>query len=110
MNKLSIFFISFLLAINTFARPSSIVLIRHGEKPTAGPEGQELSKKGWKRAEKLPELFIKNSTLKQRGLPDFLIAVKPNSATGSIRSIQTLQPISKWLKKTYSNRFYERSN
>lgn len=99
MNKLSFFFVTFLLAANTFAMPSSIVLIRHGEKPTTGPEGQELSKKGWQRAKKLPELFLKNSDLKLRGVPDFLIAIKPNSGTGSIRSIQTLQPISLWLKK-----------
>ena len=99
MNKLLIFLISILLAINTFAMPSSIVIIRHGEKPTEGPEGQELSKKGWTRAKKLPELFIKNSKLKKRRLPDFLIAVKPNSETGSVRSIQTLEPISNWLNK-----------
>lgn len=79
--------------------PSSIILIRHAEKPTDGPEGQNLSKKGWKRAYALPRLFAENLQLKTRGLPDFLIAAKPHTKTGSVRSIQTLQPLSEWLLK-----------
>ena len=77
--------------------PSSVILIRHAEKPTKGDEGQDLSKRGWKRAYALPKLFTENSKLKLRGLPDFLIAVKPHSKNGSVRSIQTLQPLSQWL-------------
>ena len=99
MNKFLFFLISFHLTFNVFSMPSAIILIRHAEKPTNGPEGQNLSKKGWKRAYALPKLFIDNSKLKRRGLPAFLIAVKPHSKTGSVRSIQTLQPLSEWLSK-----------
>ncbi len=73
------------------AMPAKIILIRHGEEPKGG-EGTELSSKGWKRARKLPSLFEKE--LK----PDFLISLKKHKENGSIRSNQTLQPISKVLK------------
>lgn len=99
MNKFLFFLISFFLAFNAFSMPSAIILIRHAEKPTKGSEGQNLSKKGWKRAYALPKLFTDNLKLKRLGLPGILIAVKPHSKAGSVRSIQTLQPLSEWLLK-----------
>ncbi|WP_413290587.1 histidine phosphatase family protein [Bdellovibrio sp. HCB337] len=68
------------------AMPSKIILIRHGEEPT-GNEGTELSDIGWERANGLPALF------QNEGITH-LIALKPHKKKGSIRSIQTLQPIS----------------
>lgn len=68
------------------AMPSRVILIRHGEEPL-GNEGTELSKVGWKRAEGLTHLFG-NAGITQ------LIALKPHKKKGSIRSIQTLQPLS----------------
>lgn len=77
-----------LLAVSTIthAMPSKIILIRHGEEPL-GDEGRELSQVGWERAEGLPRLF-QNAGITR------LIALKPHKKKGSIRSIQTLQPIS----------------
>jgi broad specificity phosphatase PhoE len=69
-----------------YSMPSKIILIRHGEEPL-GNEGAELSKIGWKRAEALPQLF------KNEKITD-LIALRPHKKKGSIRSIQTLQPLS----------------
>ncbi len=77
-----------LLAFTTVAvaMPSKVILIRHGEEPL-GTEGTELSKIGWKRAEGLAHLFG-NANITN------LIALKPHKKKGSIRSIQTLQPLS----------------
>jgi hypothetical protein len=68
------------------AMPSKVILVRHGEEPT-GDEGRELSERGWARAHGFPDLFS-NQKLTH------LIALKPHKKNGSIRSIQTLQPIS----------------
>lgn len=73
------------------AMPAKIILIRHGEEPK-GDEGTELSDNGWSRAKLLPTLFT--GALK----PDVLIALKKHKKNGSIRSNQTLQPISEVLK------------
>ena len=73
----------------THAMPSKIILIRHGEEPL-GDEGTELSAVGWERAEGLPHLFG-NENIKH------LIALKPHKKKGSIRSLQTLQPLSQSL-------------
>ncbi len=103
--KLLMFTLGFIFALKVFALPSTVIIIRHGEKPTSGPEGRELSETGWKRAFALPQLFSKDTLLAQRGLPDFLIATKPSSSGGSIRSIQTLQPLSKDLAKPIQAEF-----
>jgi len=71
------------------AMPSKIILIRHGEEPL-GDEGTELSRVGWERAEGLAHLFGEANIT-------HLIALKPHKKKGSIRSIQTLQPLSKAL-------------
>ena len=72
------------------AMPSKIILIRHGEEPLGKIEGTELSEVGWKRAHALPILFGKANI-------NELIALKPHKKKGSIRSIQTLQPLSSTL-------------
>lgn len=74
------------------AMPSKIILIRHGEEPL-GDEGAELSEVGWARANGLPQLFSNEHIT-------HLIALKPHKKKGSIRSIQTLQPISQTLGLT----------
>ncbi len=78
--------------------PAKIILIRHGEEPK-GDEGAELSAKGWSRARLLPTLFT--GSLK----PDFLIALKKHKKNGSIRSNQTLQPISEVLKLQINSKY-----
>ncbi len=72
------------------AMPSKVILIRHGEEPLGKNEGTELSNIGWQRAQALPHLFG------NAGITD-LIALKPHKKKGSIRSIQTLQPLSNTL-------------
>ena len=74
------------------AMPSKIILIRHGEEPL-GDEGTELSDIGWARANSLPQLFANENIT-------HLIALKPHKKKGSIRAIQTLQPISQTLGLT----------
>lgn len=74
---------------SAIAMPNKIILIRHGEEPS-GKEGIELSEIGWRRAEGLPHLLGNENITK-------LIALMPHKKKGSIRSIQTLQPISKAL-------------
>ncbi|OFZ29855.1 MAG: hypothetical protein A2622_10855 [Bdellovibrionales bacterium RIFCSPHIGHO2_01_FULL_40_29] len=75
--------------------PSQIILLRHAEEPSKA-EGQFLSEKGFRRALALPSLF-------ENKKPDILIALKPHKKNGSIRSIQTLQPLSQKLGiKLYS--------
>lgn len=74
------------------AMPSKIILIRHGEEPL-GDEGTELSDIGWARAHGLPQLFSNENIT-------HLIALKPHKKKGSIRSIQTLQPLSQALGLT----------
>lgn len=82
--------LSLLLCVSAAqAMPSKIILIRHGEEPL-GDEGRELSEVGWARANGLPQLFANEGITR-------LIALKPHKKKGSIRSIQTLQPISQSL-------------
>ena len=80
-----------LLAVSTIshAMPKTVILIRHGEEPK-GDEGTELSQVGWARAQGIAKLF------ETAGITQ-LIALKPHKKNGSIRSIQTLQPISQEL-------------
>lgn len=68
-------------------RPHSIMIIRHGEKPT--PEGHDLSAVGQQRAQDLVGLF----TNPPAGLfrPTKLYASK--GATASNRPVETLQPL-----------------
>lgn len=74
------------------AAPLKVILVRHGEEPL-GDEGRELSEVGWARARGLSQLFAGESITR-------LVALKPHKKKGSIRSIQTLQPISETLGLT----------
>ncbi len=67
--------------------PAQLLLIRHGEKPD---EGDELSPRGWQRAEALPKLFHR-APFDGFGKPVALYGASPAKADGSIRSIQTLK-------------------
>lgn len=71
------------------AMPKKIILVRHCEEPN-GEEGRELSHVGWRRATGLPKLLVTENITE-------LIALYPHKKGGSIRSIQTLQPIAEAL-------------
>ena len=92
MHKIGIIIFTFLIQILitvAYATPVQVILIRHGEKPL---NGNELSPKGWQRANALPTFFISNKMISQFGNPVALYAAAPAKAGGSIRSIQTLTP------------------
>jgi broad specificity phosphatase PhoE len=75
-------------------RPKSILVVRHAEKPAAGPD---LSDAGKKRAEALPALFKKSPTRPNPfPTPDFIIATKKSDESN--RPVETVEPLSKELK------------
>jgi hypothetical protein len=82
-----------LFPIFVHAKPAQIVILRHAEEPN---KGDELSAKGWERAESLPPLFEHDADLSLFGKPVALYAAAPDKKGGSIRSIQTLTPLSKF--------------
>lgn len=98
MKKLFLILIT-LYSVNVFATPKHVIIIRHAEKPedetinTLSPEGE-------KRAEALVS-YVKNSPdMKRLGLPQFIFASSPKKEGSSIRSIQTVIPLSKALNVT----------
>lgn len=68
-------------------RPAQIILLRHAEKPLAGPE---LSLEGFNRSRLLPVYFYSQPSLTEFGDPVAIVAASPNKKEGSIRSIQTV--------------------
>lgn len=94
MNKflLAAFFV-FTLPITLMARPKAVVLLRHGEEPK-DESINHLSEVGYLRAKLLPQLFKTNPELKALGLPVALFAAGAKNKDSSIRSIETLIPLS----------------
>src|SRR6185437_6917939 len=76
------------------AAPAQVLLIRHGEKP---PQGNDLSARGWQRAQALPELF-QRPEFEQYGLPVALYAMAPkgglSNPQSSMRAVETLKYLS----------------
>jgi hypothetical protein len=68
------------------AAPSRVIVIRHGEKPDNGPE---LNERGVQRAKALVGLFEGDSTI----TPQAIYAMEPKGPGGSVRAIQTVQPL-----------------
>lgn len=92
------------LGNTALAAPARIYLLRHAEKPL-DDENPHLSAKGKKRALALVDL------LGGKGAPRFrrvnkIFAAVPNRAGGSLRSIETMTPLSRTLEisidRTYS--------
>lgn len=94
MNKilLATLFI-FALPLTSMARPKAIVLLRHGEEPKDDTINH-LSEAGYIRAKLLPKLFKTNPVLKELGTPVALFAAGAKNKDSSIRSIETLVPLS----------------
>ncbi len=93
MTKFTLLF-AFLFSFGAWAMPAQVILIRHGEEPK-GKEGNVLSQKGWQRAFALPQIF---ETYPDLDRPVALFAAKPKDKHGSVRSIQTLTPLSQKLQ------------
>ncbi len=77
-----------------FAGPAQLVIIRHAEKPA---KGNALSARGQQRAQALVHFFKNDSHFKTYGEPIAIFAMPPPHGTGSIRAIQTVQPLARSL-------------
>ena len=88
--SLSIFAVIF-AATSAQARPSHVILIRHGEKPGNGQIG--LSKKGIERGKAMAMLF-EHSEFKELGSPVALFAQAPKSNGKQARPLETLKYLS----------------
>ena len=106
VSSLSLLFI-FLFSAAALAVPAQVALIRHAEKPE---EGNELNERGWQRAGALPELFRNRTELNDFGLPAALYAMDPKDDSGSVRSIQTLQYLSRFLNLPIRSAFKKKQH
>lgn len=89
--KISFFlFVLFFISDFVYSMPAQIIIMRHGEKPIDNASN-ELSPRGWQRAQALPLLFTTRPELKLFGPPVALFAMSPEKKDGSIRAIQTLK-------------------
>ncbi len=96
----------------------TIMLIRHGEKPSldgtvlgvtveGAPSPDELSVRGWQRAGALVRLFAPIGGVNRPGLqtPGFLFAQGPAPHVTSVRAPHTLEPLAAMLGKPISTEF-----
>jgi hypothetical protein len=95
MKLMAIFIVLFLLSINSWATPARILIVRHAEKPYH--KSDDLSPKGFRRAEAMAELFERQPHLADKGLPSTLFATKYIPGNHSKRCIETLTPLAKKL-------------
>lgn len=94
--------ISILASQRANATPAEVLIIRHAEKDRSG---NELSEKGFQRANALPRLFQDRADFVAYGKPAALFGFSPRKANGSIRGIQTLIPLSKVLGEEVRSQF-----
>jgi len=79
-----------LLSAPALAAPARVVLIRHGEKP---PEGSELDERGRQRAQALVGYIERDPVVAAFGPPAAIYAMAPKGEGGSVRAIQTVEPL-----------------
>ena len=84
-------------AAQALAAPAQVVIIRHGEKQIYG---NQLSEKGYKRAEALAWFFQTETAVTQYGAPVAIYAAAPKNEDSSIRSVQTVTPLARTLNIT----------
>lgn len=77
-------------AAGVAAAPAQVILIRHAEKPEYG---NQLSERGFQRAEALVRFFRDEAAVTRYGAPAAIYAAAPKHEDSSIRSIQTVQPL-----------------
>lgn len=90
------------IAAPAFAAPAQVILIRHAEKQL---EGNQLSEKGFKRAEALVNFFLTAPAVTGYGTPVAVYAAAPKHEDSSIRSIQTVTPLARALGLTVNTNF-----
>src|SRR5690348_14777746 len=79
---------------NIDAIPARVLLIRHAEKP---PTGNQLSIKGKERAAALAPFFAESREWQKYGKIAAIYAARPGKEEGSVRSQETVEPLSKLL-------------
>eukprot|EP00833_Pecoramyces_ruminatium_P001501 jgi/Orpsp1_1/1175533/evm.model.c7180000054223.1 len=79
-----------------------VILIRHAEKPASG---NDLSAMGWRRAECIRDLFMKNDTLKPNTIYAQKASKKDETIPDSRRQIETVAPLARALDLTINNSF-----
>lgn len=79
-------------------KAKQLIFIRHGEKVNNDNEVEDvhLSEEGYKRAEQLPDFFIKNRP-DSINIPEVLIAMKQHKKHTSNRPYETIEPLAKTL-------------
>ena len=85
-----------------FAAPAQVVIIRHAEKQEYG---NQLSEKGFRRAEALVNFFLSVPAVTGYGTPVAVYAAAPKNEDSSIRSIQTVTPLARALNITINTDF-----
>ena len=99
---------------------TTIMAIRHGEKPTpdgrvagvdlsGAPTGDELSVRGWQRAGALVPFFTAPDGFQKPGIrrPDFLFAPGVTEHVTSVRARSTLLPLSQVIGAQISTAFHK---
>ncbi len=81
-------------APRAWAAPAQVIIIRHGEKPDSGPD---LDERGYQRAQALVGYFQNNPAVTQFGPPAAIYAMDPKREGGSMRAIETVQPLAQAL-------------
>ncbi len=76
--------------VRTSSYPAQILCVRHGEKQRTG---NELNHQGKERAKELVKFFTTDSRVLKHGPPGGLCAMRPNGHAGSVRPIETLEPL-----------------
>ena len=71
--------------------PARVLIIRHGEKPS-DPNDQNLSPKGYQRAQALTNLFQIHPEYVNLGLPSAYLAAK-YTGTNAKRAVETITPL-----------------
>jgi hypothetical protein len=93
LRRLACLLVFLCFAAPASAQPHHILLIRHAEKPEKEAMDVHLLPIGKKRAELLPELFVKSASRPDPfPRPDFLFAAK--NSKNSHRSVETVTPLS----------------
>ena len=101
MKKTILFLVLFSTSM-ALGTPAQVIIIRHGEKPSSG---DELSDRGWARAQALVQYFETKPAVTRFGTPIAIYAMKPGSADTSLRPIETVTPLAQDLGMTINTSF-----
>ncbi|MDP2864789.1 MAG: histidine phosphatase family protein [Elusimicrobiota bacterium] len=89
-------------AAPAFAAPAQVIIIRHAEKQEYG---NQLSEKGYRRADALVKFFLSVPAVTGYGTPVAIYAAAPKNEDSSIRAIQTVKPLARALGITLNTGF-----